>query len=117
MIVDGFPGLAKDGFHGDAEVEERSERHEESRRALRAAYDQAVAMEEWIDALKTRQTPNEKYPLSVLLRIIPVKTGVSPEPGVVIAAMVAKGFTMDAATAFEDPRFNVSGASRGLKGA
>jgi hypothetical protein len=89
-----------------------SEAYHKSRASLYNKYDEVRAIYQFFRGLKERKTINEDYPVSRLVSLIEDKHAVSVSPGIVIAAMLLRGFRCDWA---DDPCFNLSGASKALK--
>lgn len=83
-----------------------------SRAEIYNRYEQGKKLFEFVKNLEERKSYNPTFPLSVLLRLMEQKCGVEPDPGVVIAVMLARGFKCNWDKS--DPRFNISSTSPAL---
>jgi hypothetical protein len=94
-------GLEGDAYHAD-------------RARLGEKFDDAEKVFEFAKDLEPRKTPNPTYPLKKLLFIVNEKCGFTPPSGVLIAALIARGFHCTWGEE-NDPRFNISSSSKGLQ--
>jgi hypothetical protein len=83
-----------------------------SRKEMYLQYDLAEKIFEFMKDLDTRKSYNPSFNIRVLSRLIEQKCGVEAPDGVIIAAMLARGFKCNWK---DDIRFNVSSSSKALQ--